>query len=543
MKKYNFKKLLFFLIVLLLGGTPVIRGEITSYTAGGRKAKAVKGELLVKFRTGVSKEKQNQHLKKQGAEKVRKLKKINVIKLRVPHQALVNIMKAFNNNPDIEYAEPNYIYTTQKLPPIYSDEQELENNQWGMYKIEAPGAWDIETGDGKTVIAVVDSGVDLDHIDLADNIWENSDESDNGLDSDGNGYNSDINGWDFADGDNNPNPDSDHVDAGEWHGTHVAGIAAASATDQVVGVSWSNKIMALRALSYDDGTGQVNGELADIAEAITYAADNGADIINMSLGAYENSSALKDAIDSAYGEGCVLVGASGNDDLNEIAYPAKYENVIAVGATDINDDRVDTWDWGSNYGTGLDLVAPGKDILSTYPDDNPRQAGGTSMAAPFVAGLASLMVSYYEDSGSGWDPKKIKDILITTADGINGTGYPDWDDETGYGRINSYATMSFIKSGGFASEPISPIAFPNPFNPHSENVRLRLSERNSSTVKKYKVYTLSGRLVRDESGQSGEYVNWDGKNNAGDDCASGLYFFQLETFDGEDEVGKVTILR
>ncbi|MEA3506049.1 MAG: S8 family peptidase, partial [Elusimicrobiota bacterium] len=226
-----------------------------------------------------------------------------------------------------------------------------------------------------------------------------------------------------------------------------------------------------------------------------------------------------------------------------VYYPAAYDNVIAVGATDISDNRASYPSWGSNWGDELDLTAPGVNINSTLPGDTSGLQSGTSMAAPFVSGVASLAISFLEKEGTSWDNGEIRDILVQNADAVNGPGYPTRDYYTGYGRVNSFNVMTFLESGGFASEGAAPIAFPNPFDPYEMAVRLRLSERNSSTVKGYKIFALSGQLVRSESGLNNKYARWDGRNDSGDVCASGLYFFQLVTFDGNNETGKVTLLR
>ena len=538
MKKFNIKLTILGAIILILLGTTLFAREITTYQVNGQPVEAVKGELLVKFKTDVSLEAKTQNITAHGAKKIGQLRNIGVTKLSVPDHSLEKVLEDLEIDPDVEFAEPNYIYTTQqKFPEIYNDAHELEDNQWGLHKIDAHFGWDIETGNGEVVVAVIDSGVDLDHRDLQENIWHNPDEEETGTDTAGNGYVDDLWGWNFVDNDNDPNPDSAHIADGEGHGTHVAGIAGATGENEVVGVSWTNKIMALRALAYDSVN--ISGNTADIAEAINYAADNGAHIINLSLGGDEHASSLELAVDFAYDAGCVLVAATGNSGREAVAYPAKYDNVIAVGATDSNDNRASF----STYGEELDLMAPGVDIRSTYPGDSTYEDSGTSMATPFVAGLASLMVSYYQQEGTSWDPAAIKDILIMNTIGLNGDGYPDWDLETGYGRINNYYVMNFLEGGGFAIDPVEPISFPNPFNPHLRSVRLNLSKKNTGSIKDYKIFSLSGKEVRSESGQSGSYVNWDGKNSGGQLCSTGLYFFQLITYEGEVETGKVTILR
>ncbi|MGM0569075.1 MAG: S8 family peptidase, partial [Elusimicrobiota bacterium] len=426
--------------VAILPASRAYSMEITTYSVGRRQAEAVKGQLLVKFKKGVSQERRKKTINMRGGKKIKELKHSGVVKIELPHHVMEKAMHEFGRDPDVEFAEPNFIYRTQEkkhlyerflingqekqqkllrrqfekmedemskdeeipsksevlksyepaygmphpemtlssnsLPPAYDNIQEIEDRQWGLARIRAPEAWEFETGEGEAVIAVIDTGIKLDHPDLVDNIWENPHEIENGEDTSDSGYIDDIHGWDFVNDDNDPNP----LASFESHGSHVAGIAAASGSNNTAGVALGNSIMSLRAL---DEIGR--GTLDDIAEAIYYAADNGAHIINMSLGG-SDSEIMEIALNYAFDQGLVLIAAAGNEDSGMMLYPAGYENVIAVGATDIDDSRASF----SNYGEGLDLVAPGVDILSTIPPQEYGSYSGTSMAAPFAAGLASL---------------------------------------------------------------------------------------------------------------------------------------------------------
>jgi len=509
----------------------------------GRSVKAVQGEILVKFAAGGAPSSESlSALSAYGASASGRIRGIEVFRYSVPDGELEKILEELNARPDILYAEPNSVYYAQALPPVYNTVIELEAAQWGLAKIQAPGAWDIETGNSKAIIAVVDSGVDLSHTDLAANIWVNTGETSSGLDSDGNGYIDDINGWDFVDGDNDPNPDV----AEEWHGTHVAGISSASGSNGAAGLAYGSSIMALKVLSYRnvDGSMTVSGDTADIAEGIIYAADNGALIINMSLGADAPNSVLENAIKYASNAGVILVGASGNANDTIVYWPAAYAEVIAVGASDKSDNRADFGGGaGSNYGSALELMAPGVDIRSTMPGGGYANSQGTSMAAPFVSGLAALAVSYYEEKNQSWDGEMIRDLLIRHADGLSGGGYPYRDSETGYGRINAQTMMTFIDAGGFRVDPSEPLSYPNPFNPELQTLMLVLSSGNTSEVREYKIFSLSGRLVRNDSGLSGTFARWDGRNNDGSLCAPGLYFYQLSTYGGDNERGKITLVR
>jgi subtilisin family serine protease len=343
-------------------------------------AEYVPGEILVKFKesaTTVSIQglHASTHSKQQ---KVFKTLKIHHIKL--PKDTSVEeALQLYQQDPDVEYAEPNYIVSIAATP------DDLSNNLWGLHNtgqnggtsdadIDAPEAWDLTTGSTDVVIAVVDTGVAANHPDLSDNIWVNTGETNcsDGVDNDSNGYIDDCNGWDFLADDNDP---TDY----NGHGSHVAGTIAAVGNNStgVTGVMWQAKIIPLRFLGVD-GTGATS----DAISAILYANANGAHVINNSWGGTGFSTPLKAAIDAS---SAVVVCAAGNGGLDGIGddndstpfYPASYDsaNIIAVAATDRNDDIASY----SNFGlTSVDLAAPGHIIysalpsLSTVPDPLPN---------------------------------------------------------------------------------------------------------------------------------------------------------------------------
>ncbi len=253
---------------------------------------------------------------------------------------------------------------------------------WGMTKISAPAAWDSFKGSDKTVVAVIDTGVDINHKDLKDNIWTNTKEiAGNGIDDDGNGYIDDVNGWDFAYSDNNPSD-------GDGHGTHCAGTVAARGDNGigVVGVNWVAKIMPVKVL---DDTG--SGYNFDIYNGIIYAVSNGARVTSNSYGGGGASSLMASAIKTAQDAGVLFIAAAGNESASSASYPAyytkTYSNVISVASTE-SSDALSSF---SNYGDGVDIAAPGGQILSTAPGDQYATFSGTSMATPHVAGVAALL--------------------------------------------------------------------------------------------------------------------------------------------------------
>ena len=353
----------------------------------------------------------------------------------------------FQSDDNIEYAEPNYIYTVDATIPNDLD----FNLQWGLHNtgqtggtpdadIDAPEAWDIETGDPNTVIAVIDTGVDWDHPDLSANVWTNLGEVNcsDGFDDDGNGYEDDCIGWDFVsyfgsdiDPGEDPGPeDNDPMDF-HGHGTWVSGIIAAETDNNegIAGVCWTCKIMPLRA-GYMNSSGNGVLQQADVILAIAYAADNGADIINMSFGSNSYSQSQKDAIDYADSLGVVLIASAGNDGAASRKYPAAYDRVIAVSASD-DDDQLAA---SSNYGSCIEVAAPGVGIYSTVFDDSYVTWSGTSASAPFVSGLAALILS----KDPSLSAEEVRQSIRVSADD---TGDAGWDEYFGYGRINAYHAM------------------------------------------------------------------------------------------------------
>jgi subtilisin-like proprotein convertase family protein len=284
---------------------------------------------------------------------------------------------------DVLSATPDYMVHVNIIPndPSYGQ-------LYGMNKIGAPSAWDTTTGSGNMVIAVIDTGVDYTHPDLAANMWKNPGEIvGNGIDDDSNGFIDDIYGYDFANNDNNPIDD-------HGHGTHVAGTIGAVGNNAVgvAGVNWNVKIMALKFLT---ATG--SGSLSNAIKCLNYAVANGAKISNNSWGGGGYDGAMFAALQNAQSNGHIFVAAAGNNGTNNDTtafYPANYnlDNVVSVAATDANDNRASF----SNYGaTTVDLGAPGVSIYSTYKNGGYASLSGTSMASPHVAGALALVWDKY----------------------------------------------------------------------------------------------------------------------------------------------------
>ncbi len=338
-----------------------------------------------------------QQVAKLGGQILRRYTTLPILSVKVPNQ----VIDLLTNLPGLKAIEEDQTWKVDVIPNDPSF-----NQLWGMTKIKAPEAWDINTGSRQVVVAVIDEGIDINHPDLAANIWTNPGEiPNNGIDDDGNGYVDDIHGWDFFYGDN-----SVYDGGGEdKHGTHVAGTIGAIGNNGigVAGVNWQVKIMALKFL------GPNGGSTTDAISAIEYATMMGADIISASWGGGGYSSALKAAIDNFPG---LFVAAAGNDGLDNDAsphYPSSYSspNILAVAATDSSDKLA----YFSNYGaTSVDIAAPGVSILSTQPGNSYASFSGTSMATPHVSGAAALLLANDPSLTTG----QLKAALMDYADPV-----------------------------------------------------------------------------------------------------------------------------
>jgi subtilisin family serine protease len=348
--------------------------------ADPRNSAFAPGEILVKFKGVVPPQFNESDRVRQGVRSLKRLDEKGVHRVKLePDISVAEAQALLSQDPDVEYAEPNYYRRLALTPndPSYA-------SQWNLPIISAPAAWDAATDCAAIPVAIIDSGVDYGHPDLAANIWTNSaDAAGDGVDNDGNGYLDDAMGWDFAADDNDPMDQN-------GHSTHVAGtIAAVGGNAQgVAGLCWDGQIMALRAF---DAEG--NGTVADVIEAMQYARVKGAKVVNASYAGADFSQAEYDAISLLNGSGMLMVVAAGNEGADNDrlpSYPAGYDlpNIIAVAATDGNDRLA----FFSNFGPAtVHVAAPGDSILSTYVGNDYAFGSGTSMAGPHVSGLAALV--------------------------------------------------------------------------------------------------------------------------------------------------------
>lgn len=389
-------------------------------------------------------------------------------RVKISTSSVAEIITQLRHRADVEFAEPNYIAHTFAAPndPFFNAQWHFDNPAYGG--VNAKAAWDSSQGSG-VIVAVIDTGIAYENYtqsffsryyqapDLASTCF--------------------VGGYDFVNNDTHPNDDNSH-------GTHVAGTIAQSTNNStgVAGLAYQSCLMPIKVLASNG-----SGTYADIAEGIRWAADHGAQVINLSLGGASGSSYLEDALEYAYNKGVTILAATGNDGKNIVSYPAAYDNyVIAVGATRYNETRAPY----SNYGASLDIVAPGGDTNvdqnnDGYPDGvlqntfNPSTKKtsefnywffqGTSMATPHVAAAAALVIS----NGNATSPDQVRAALQSSAKDLGSAG---WDSTYGWGRVNAAAALG---SGG---GPIDPANNPPTANAGQDQVLTDDDANNAENV-------------------------------------------------------------
>lgn len=461
--------------------------------------------------------------------------KTDINAIIAPYQSIAGIEEVF----------PNWLRSlslTNPSDPKFQD-------QWHLPKIEAPAAWDVTKGDKSVIVAQIDNGVEYTHDDLEGNLWINTAEDmnhdgkfttadNNGVDEDGNDFIDDVIGWDFYHDDNDPKPGSSNP----WydpHGTVNFGIETA-VTDNSLGVSgvgWKCRGMAIKV-------GEGGGiDIVAAANGIHYAGLMGACALGLSYGGPYFTSLESSFIQYAHRKGAVICAAAGNDNITAKQYPACYENVLAVAASN-KSDRKSMWagGQGSNYGTWIDLCAPGDDIMSTALDNSYEgpDNDGTSMAAPIVAGVAALVKAAHP----GWSNTQIEQALLNTCDPMPDDLYDQG--LLGHGRVNAAQAVNYAIGLGEPEQKsrdfLSFRSYPNPFRGGS---RIQFELPFSDHVVLC-IYNSTGQLIRvlvDETRPAGRStIHWDGTDRAGKRLPAGVYFFKL-TMGNQSKIHQAVILK
>jgi len=484
-----------FILYLILASFLLFPGYSTSEKikniklSGDKNNLAASGELLIKFK--------------------------NDLKIyKISSAVFFTESERFVNKRNIEYIEPNFNYKITAVP-----NDTFYANQWYLDKIKALKSWGEKTASDK-IIAILDSGVQIDHPDLRNNIWRNNKEiPENNIDDDNNGFIDDINGWDFVNNEPDPNPKfkKDFTEAGVLHGTIVAGIAAASSNNVagITGVSWSSKIMPLKVLN-DSG----EGSTGTVVRAIDYAVKNGADVINLSFVGNDFSESLDNAIRRAHDAGIIIVAAAGNEQGEGNGYSLDKspmypvcddgnpgENmVIGVAATDAIDQKASFSSYGFKC---VDIAAPGISIFSTvvYSPNKEIEGklfdkyydgfwSGTSMATPMVSATIAMMESVNPSLGRN----QVVKLLLNSADNINKLN-PSYLNQLGRGRLNVYNAVSSAKEDLVNNDArllLAPL-----FN---LNGRARIADIDGSIINEFDAYKNFSGGVNLASGD----VNGDG---------------------------------
>lgn len=400
--------------------------QFNSNAAASASSEVVPGQVIVKYRSGVrgASAQVASSLSRMGGQRSSAIGTamtgIDVYKLGAG-QSVDSAVAALKQNPAVEYAEPVF---TVPFPTVQRSEAQLPQvqpasfpndamfpRQYSHQLSQSQGGWAVTRGNPRIIIGIVDSGVDVTHPDLKGKIIDTYNGADNNKDV------TDVIG----------------------HGTHVAGISAAM-TNNGLGVAGVAPDCGILAVKVSSGTSS-SPSTAGIANGVIWAADHGANVINLSLGARRESQVISDAVRYALSKNVVVVAATGNDSGNIMSYPAVLPGVVAVGATDSKDVRARY----SNYGRWVSVTAPGSDILSTFPLNTnligQKEYGaisGTSMATPFVTGLVALIRSKYPTMPAAM----VKQVLESSADD---KGVPGFDDEYGHGRVNVTRALARAK--------------------------------------------------------------------------------------------------
>jgi subtilisin family serine protease len=381
--------------------------------SGGRaedlgRAARVPGRLVVRARTGLGLDALSSALQRTGARHVRTVEPLAATVIDVPEAELSTVEATLRRSGLFKSVERDYVAHIAEDPNDF-----YYGAQWGLPRIGAPAAWELSSGAG-VVVAVVDTGIDATHPDLQGAV---------------------LSGYDFVNGDADPQDDN-------GHGTHMSGIIAAH-RDNGIGIAGIAPDAMLLPVKVLDATG--SGAYSNVASGITYAVDNGARVLNLSLTGPVQSSVLQDAIDYATAHDAVVVAAAGNEGSGLPDYPAAANGAVAVAAIDESDAHAAF----SNYGSWIAVAAPGVDIVTTSPGNSYASSSGTSPAAAFGSGVFALLFAF--------DPTLSRsDAIVRVERGSFDLGDPGWDPYFGSGRVDAYGALVPGGTGALPPDAIAP---------------------------------------------------------------------------------------
>ena len=416
------------LLILILSALCLIVSNFIAPAIASGRGDFAPGVVLVKFNSTAAPNAIRRLARSHRLKQERHFRRIGVHRFRIPSGKNVRtVCHVLERNGIVYFAEPDYIRSARLIPndPLFA-------NQWDLNQIGMQAVWEIELGSPSVVTAIIDTGIDLDHPDLTSQLWINSDElAGNNVDDDNNGYVDDVVGYDFAgDGPLPPPAREDPIpdDSIVGHGTHVSGTVAGKQNNNqgITGIAPGTKVMAVRALGGALGTAYTS----DLLDGIAYAVDNGAHVINMSLGGTGKSLSEYLAVRDAWENNVFIAAAAGNSGNtgNPIEYPAAFVFSMSVAANDINENIASF----SSHNSFVEIAAPGVQIMSTVPDGLYEQIGwsGTSMATPHIAGVAALLYSRFPGIAN-WE---VRAMLQNSAVDRGAVG---WDEFFGFGRLSA----------------------------------------------------------------------------------------------------------
>ncbi|CAG0966814.1 serine protease [Planctomycetaceae bacterium] len=449
--------------------------------------KFVNDELLVQFKAGAHKAGSDSVLKGAGAAEAEEIPQLRIKRIKVPAAARDKVKAALAKNPNVSFVEENYLAEPTTIPndPSFA-------SQWHLPKIAAPAGWDISTGSSTVDIAIIDTGIDPSHPDLAGKL---------------------LPGYNFV-----TNTTDTHDVYG--HGTKVAGSAAAMVNNAVgvSGVAWQNPILPL---AVTDSTGIAS--YSRIASAITYAVDHGARIINISFAGPTNSTTMQSAIDYAWNKGAIIFAGAGNSATNAPYYPAACNHVVAVAATTSSDTLASF----SNYGNWITVAAPGYSILTTTNGGGYGSVSGTSFSGPITAGLGALILSVNPTLSNA----QVVDIITKNTDDI---GAPGFDPSFGNGRINVLKSLTAAQNAVAQSDttaPLTSITSPTSASTVKGKASVAVAAADNVGVAKVELHINGSPFATATTAPF--FFSWDTTTTA-----DGTYTLEAMAYDGAGNTGR-----